>query len=639
MARGFIVRRIIWGCQTDTEITPLGNGTVLIPNEISKWETTALTIMDEHVLRENITPWENNRALCGPEVWTDRLRYSANGREENKPFVDMVLLEETLRSFPSFRKWIVVARVLPLGMVVGFPVWLIVSFLLDCTWVPFTAMTAYFCYNCWKHVMHVAIFSNVGCMKVEAYQKVDFESLFEKLASRPGTPECAAPIPFREVLHVVFVPNYKEDLPILREAIGSIADSNTAKHQIAVILAMEEREQQSPEKAEVLIQEFQSKFWHISASFHPAGIPGEQPGKSSNTRWAAKYFYEELQPKWDVALGKVILTVADADSDFHPQYFAALTHAFLAVAQASRYNTIWQAPILHYKNYHAQPAVVRLCSLLTSQHELANLADPAAARLPYSTYSLSAVLAKAVDGWDPEYISEDWHMCLKCFFSTIGSLNIQPIFLPILNYTPEGETWFDSLRERFTQAKRHALGVSEVVYAASIAPYVIATKSFPLSRRLLLSFKGVFLWGTMTMTHVVMATIPVVSAINAYMCLYFYRSGLMDYVNSWTFLANCVFQFFGSSGLFLMVYTNVRLYYVVHPRIVAASTTAMKNVWDRPIVHFFRVFVESVVWAPFFFMMGASAEWIAAAKTSKTHRFEYDVASKPQLGGDRHVGA
>jgi len=65
----------------------------------------------------------------------------------------------------------------------------------------------------------------------------------------------------------------------------------------------------------------------------------------------------------------------------------------------------------------------------------------------------------------------------------------------------------------------------------------------------------------------------------------------------------------------------------------------MKNVWDRPIVHFFRVFVESVVWAPFFFMMGASAEWIAAAKTSKTHRFEYDVASKPQLGGDRHVGA
>jgi len=53
--------------------------------------------------------------------------------------------------------------------------------------------------------------------------------LFEKLASRSGTPESAAPTRFREVLHVVFVPNYKEDLPILREAIGSIADSNIAK--------------------------------------------------------------------------------------------------------------------------------------------------------------------------------------------------------------------------------------------------------------------------------------------------------------------------------------------------------------------------------------------------------------------------
>merc|ERR1719440_743861 len=110
---------------------------------------------------------------------------------------------------------------------------------------------------------------------------------------------------------------------------------------------------------------------------------------------------------------RVVLTVADADSEFHAEYFAALQYHFLAAggdegSTPQRYTSIWQPPILHYKNYLSQPAIVRLASLFTSQHELANLADPNAMPIPYSTYSISAELARAVDGWDPDYISEDW---------------------------------------------------------------------------------------------------------------------------------------------------------------------------------------------------------------------------------------
>lgn len=42
-----------------------------------------------------------------------------------------------------------------------------------------------------------------------------------------------------------------------------------------------------------------------------------------------------------------------------------------------------------------------------------------------------------------------------------------PIFLPLLNYTPEEDTYVATMVSRWTQAKRHALGVSELVYVIS----------------------------------------------------------------------------------------------------------------------------------------------------------------------------
>ncbi|CAJ1445846.1 unnamed protein product, partial [Effrenium voratum] len=77
------------------------------------------------------------------------------------------------------------------------------------------------------------------------------------------------------------------------------------------------------------------------------------------------------------------------------------------------------------------------------------------------------VLATAVGGWDPDFLAEDWHMFAKCAVKSEGRLRCVPIFLPVLNYTPEEDTYWQTLCSRWTQAKRHALGVSEVVYVLS----------------------------------------------------------------------------------------------------------------------------------------------------------------------------
>jgi len=114
-----------------------------------------------------------------------------------------------------------------------------------------------------------------------------------------------------------------------------------------------------------------------------------------------------------------VLTVADADNEVHLQYFEARTFHFVRGrssedhATPDRYHSIWQAPMLHYMNYLTQPGIVRLASFFTSQLELANMADPDAVRVPYSTYTISAALTKAVKGWGPDWISEVLHMGIK----------------------------------------------------------------------------------------------------------------------------------------------------------------------------------------------------------------------------------
>jgi hypothetical protein len=55
-----------------------------------------------------------------------------------------------------------------------------------------------------------------------------------------------------------------------------------------IYLAMEARELNSDMKALDLISAFVKKFRFIEFTMHPADIPSDSPGKSSNISWAAR---------------------------------------------------------------------------------------------------------------------------------------------------------------------------------------------------------------------------------------------------------------------------------------------------------------------------------------------------------------
>merc|ERR1719486_577419 len=106
--------------------------------------------------------------------------------------------------------------------------------------------------------------------------------------------------------------------------------------------------------------------------------------------------------------------------------------------------------------------------------ELAALTDPNAVRFPYSTYSLCMSLANEVGGWDPEWIAEDWHMGIKCYLLTFGYSRVITVPLPTLNYMPEEDDWMGSIFARWAQAKRHALGFSDLSYYFMMLPLIFA---------------------------------------------------------------------------------------------------------------------------------------------------------------------
>ena len=56
-------------------------------------------------------------------------------------------------------------------------------------------------------------------------------------------------------------------------------------------------------------------------------MPGEIPGKASNYKWAVKCIQEWVDAGTYGAMEDVLVHVADSDSLYHPNYFAAVTYA------------------------------------------------------------------------------------------------------------------------------------------------------------------------------------------------------------------------------------------------------------------------------------------------------------------------
>ena len=125
----------------------------------------------------------------------------------------------------------------------------------------------------------------------------------------------AQTLPYASVLHLIIIPNYKEDPMVLRETLHLLSTHPLARIAYYPVLAMEAREPHASDKALALVDEFKSHFLGFGYSSHPTGLVGEAAGKSSNLAWAIRNAWSELKNAFmEEIIERTVVTVIDSDS-------------------------------------------------------------------------------------------------------------------------------------------------------------------------------------------------------------------------------------------------------------------------------------------------------------------------------------
>jgi hypothetical protein len=288
------------------------------------------------------------------------------------------------------------------------------------------------------------------------------------------------PLPWNAVRHVVIVPNYGESTAKLRTTLQTLAASPDAATAIIPVLAMEAAEDGSEQKGRELADEFAGRFLDVLVTLHPRGLPGEVRGKSSNEAWAARRAFQELIGRRGFDLDHLTVTSCDADTQFSPSYFEALTCYF--ATDPARYRRFWQAPIFFYNNIWHVPAALRIPNALSGLIHLGKLSRRRRVLFPQSTYSLSLRLAHEVGYWDVDVIPEDWHMFMKCHYLTGGDIEVEPIMIPLGNDGALSSTPWQTMLNHYLQVRRWGWGASDIPYAVTQA---LDHPEIPLHRRFL----------------------------------------------------------------------------------------------------------------------------------------------------------
>lgn len=291
----------------------------------------------------------------------------------------------------------------------------------------------------------LAVFSFLGTNKIKDAEKKNWLKKAQEYKE------------FEKVTHIIVIPNYKEKVEKLRETLETLTRQTFPHKKLFVILAMEEREKEAKEKAEMLVKEYGNIFGAVLPTFHP-DIPGEVKGKSSNESYGAKIAYEKLVKTGKVDLGFSTISSVDADSIFDPQYFSYLAYAFLS--DPLPYNKFWQSANVTYNNFWQVPAPVRVTAFFGSLWRTALLVQKDRL-VSNSTYSLSFKMLVDIGFWDTDVIPEDYRIFFKAFFAKKGQIWVEPIFLKTSMDSPQSPTYFRTLQNTYDQQRRWSWGVSD----------------------------------------------------------------------------------------------------------------------------------------------------------------------------------
>lgn len=264
-----------------------------------------------------------------------------------------------------------------------------------------------------------------------------------------------------EIYQLVVVATYTEELDTLRPSFQAVADSIYPHERMIVVLATEARDaKRARENAAVLQQEFGHKFYRFIVTEHPADIVGETKGKGSNISWAGRVAIKEID-RLKIPYENVLVTTLDSDHRPHPQYFSALTYAYMLAAD--RIHVTFQPTPLFHNNLWDTTAINRVIATGSSFWHMVE--STRAYRLRnFAAHSQSLQAIIDTDFWSVDTIVEDGQQFWRTYFRYHGEHYVVPVYVPIYQDAVLGETYPKTLRAQYIQLRRWAWGSSDFPY-------------------------------------------------------------------------------------------------------------------------------------------------------------------------------
>lgn len=269
-------------------------------------------------------------------------------------------------------------------------------------------------------------------------------------------------IGWQDVVHLIILPTYQESIEIVRSAFDSILADGFPTSQMIIVLAMEERAgAEIHDRAEIIRQEYGSRFRSLLITFHPDGIEGELKGKGANQAWAAKEVRREIIDKESIDPDKILVSIFDMDTVVYPGYFALLTYKFLTVENPYRasyqpipmyHNNIWQAPF-----FARVAASSNTFWQMMQQIRVEKLAT-------YSSHSMTWRALTDIGFWSTNMVSEDSRIFWHCFCYYKGDYRVEPMHFPVSMDVCMDETFMATAKNLYKQQRRWGWGVENLPY-------------------------------------------------------------------------------------------------------------------------------------------------------------------------------
>ena len=271
-----------------------------------------------------------------------------------------------------------------------------------------------------------------------------------------------ASIPHCELYHMVLLPFYNESSAVLLKSIEAVASAHTDLSKIIMVVATEERAGEAAAlAAKQAVTRYGSTFGHFLVTVHPAGVPGEMPGKGSNISYASEQARIAILDRFKIRYDSVIVSAFDIDTVVYPEYFSCL--AWYVSTHPRPLHASFQPVPLYNNNIWSVPALSRIVAFSGTFWQMVQQERPE--RL--ATFSSHAMLFETlyrIGYWQSNMVSEDSRIFWNCFMATGGDYEVVPISYPVSMDANLAESFLGTLRNIYLQQRRWSWGAENIPY-------------------------------------------------------------------------------------------------------------------------------------------------------------------------------